>query len=347
MPLRDYSGNPVMLLAPAGPDYSGVEETIRTATQALPQVRVFSDAAAMLGSDQPVLILIPADWPGAADILSQIFRGWITEGKPTVFRTTEGSTYSRFLVISAGSAGVVSPDLGFFMDGSVNRSISIGKENSPERDEFTSHFNRILSSGELASPAEPDVKAVETYIRDRFKRDFPPLAYHSPAHIEDVYESALRIGSAEGVSDEELDLLRVGALFHDAGFLHTTAKHEECGADMASGVLPVFGFSRDQIAVIRSMIMATRIPQDPKNLMDRIMCDADLDYLGRDDFYPIGNKLYVELKQIGVVQDDRSWNTLQQKFLSAHRYHTAFSQANREPQKQARLKEIEEMLSKY
>ena len=319
MPLRDYSGNPVMLLAPAGSDYSGCEEVIRAATQALPDVSLLSDPAAVLGSKQPLFILVPAEWSGASDFVGQIFRGWLKNASPTVFRTSDGITHSRFQVISTGLPGNIPPDLGFFLDGSVNQSIFIGSENSPERAAFISHIRDILTAGILSSPEQPAIAAVETYIRERFKREFPTLAYHNPAHIEDVYESALRIGSAEGVSSEELDLLRVGALFHDAGFLHTTAKHEECGADMAAGVLPVFGFSSEQIVAIRSMILATRIPQDPKNLLDRIMCDADLDYLGRDDFYPIGNRLYVELKQVGVVQDDRSWNTLQQKFLTAHR----------------------------
>ena len=345
MPLRDYSGSPVMLLAPTASDYSEGAGTVRTATQAMPGLRLFSDPAAVVGKNQTLLILVPAEWPGVPDIVGQIFRSWIDNRSATVFRTSDGTAHSRFMIISEESTGTIKPDLGFFLDGSVNRSICIGTEHSPERDAFIAHVNRILDAGVLAAPAKPDIKAVEVYMRGRFNRDFPPLAYHNPVHIQDVYESSLRIGEAEGVSSAEINLLRVGALFHDAGFLHTTAKHEECGADMAAGILPVFGFSQDDIAVIRSMIMATRIPQDPKNLLDRIMCDADLDYLGREDFYLIGKRLYVELKQVGVVQDDRSWNTLQQKFLTAHRYHTVYSQTNREPKKQVRLKEIAEMLS--
>jgi hypothetical protein len=86
--------------------------------------------------------------------------------------------------------------------------------------------------------------------------------------------------------------------------------------------------------------MATKIPQTPQTQLERILCDADLDYLGRDDFFSIGSRLFEEMKGRGFVESEREWNLIQKTFLESHRYHTAFSRANREEMKQQHLQEI-------
>ena len=88
------------------------------------------------------------------------------------------------------------------------------------------------------------------------------------------------------------------------------------------------------------MIIATRIPQSPITQLEKILCDADLDYLGRDDFYEIGNRLFDELKRNGVVETEREWNLVQKTFLESHRYHTNFAKSNRTGAKSARMQEI-------
>ncbi|MFN7601710.1 MAG: hydrolase, partial [Bacteroidota bacterium] len=79
---------------------------------------------------------------------------------------------------------------------------------------------------------------------------------------------------------------------------------------------------------------------------EKILCDADLDYLGRDDFFEISNKLFQEMKDAGVVENEREWNLVQRTFLQGHRYHTGYSKAIRESGKQQRLNEIVEQLKK-
>jgi hypothetical protein len=109
---------------------------------------------------------------------------------------------------------------------------------------------------------------------------------------------------------------------------------------MVNEILPPYGFNADQIKLIQGMIMATRIPQSPKTKLEQVICDADLDYLGRDDFYIIGNRLFEELSSQGIVKTDHEWNLLQKKFLESHCYHTNFSKLNREEFKRKRLEEI-------
>ena len=91
------------------------------------------------------------------------------------------------------------------------------------------------------------------------------------------------------------------------------------------------------------MIMTTQIPQEPHTQLERIIADADLDYLGRDDFYSIGKTLFDEFKIYLNVKDEAEWNRIQLNFLSNHHYHTAYCVRLREPEKQQRLQEIKSL----
>jgi hypothetical protein len=91
--------------------------------------------------------------------------------------------------------------------------------------------------------------------------------------------------------------------------------------------------------------MVTQIPQQPKDILERIICDADLDYLGRDDFFAIGDTLRREFIRYGVVPSDEAWEALQMKFLTNHAYHTASSQVLREPAKQSHIRKLAEKMA--
>lgn len=169
----------------------------------------------------------------------------------------------------------------------------------------------------------------------------PTLYYHGLHHVLDVVEAADRIAGAEGVTDSEsLTLLRTAALFHDVGFLSTYKGHEEAGCSYVRRVLPGFGYEPGQIDAVCGMILATRIPQTPRTKLEEILCDADLDYLGRDDFGPIAHSLYAELKARGMVADEPSWNRIQINFLSSHHYWTPTAVATRQATKAHHLDEL-------
>ena len=88
------------------------------------------------------------------------------------------------------------------------------------------------------------------------------------------------------------------------------------------------------------MIRATRIPQSPKTQSEQILADADLNYLGRDDFFAISHKLYLELLHLGIVSDETEWDTIQIGFIESHRYFTKTAINLREDKKQSNLEKI-------
>ena len=134
----------------------------------------------------------------------------------------------------------------------------------------------------------------------------PGLTYHSPSHTEDVLQQLERIAAAESITDTRLLLLmRIAALFHDTGFLRTYKKHEEASCVILQEMMDTSQFDESEIKLINGMIMATKIPQLPHNLPEMIICDADLDYLGRNDFETISNSLMNEFLAYSVIKNEQ------------------------------------------
>ncbi len=168
----------------------------------------------------------------------------------------------------------------------------------------------------------------------------PKLYYHGVHHSLDVLEVINQYIKREKVGKHNAKLLRIGTLFHDIGFSISIEDHEERGTEIAGKYMLEYGFSKKDIEVVQRLIMATRIPQSPKNFLEEIICDADLDYLGRNDFYPISNQLFKEIKVYSDIKNKNEWNNIQIKFLEAHHYYTEFAKKNRQPKKEERLKEL-------
>ncbi len=184
-----------------------------------------------------------------------------------------------------------------------------------------------------------------SFILEKLKAELPQhLSYHSVGHVNDVVQATGQIAGKEGVSGEDLTLLLTAALFHDSGFLFGAAVHEKKSCEIVKEYLPDLEYTEEQIEKICGMIMATRIPQTPHNLLEEILADADLDYLGRDDFFTIGNRLYDELAMYGIVNDREDWNRLQIRFLENHHYFTQTAISMRKAKKEEHLQLIKSQL---
>lgn len=172
----------------------------------------------------------------------------------------------------------------------------------------------------------------------------PSLYYHGIHHTIDVLSAISQICKAENVAGDDLILLKTASLLHDSGFMVQDVGHEDAGCTISRETLPGYDYSPEQIDIVCGMIMATKIPQSPKTKLEEIICDADLDYLGRNDFYPIAKSLYKELLERGAQIDETEWNKNQIKFLSAHHYFTSFAQTHREANKQQRIAELKKVV---
>lgn len=195
----------------------------------------------------------------------------------------------------------------------------------------------------MTSPKKiaPDFEKAEAFILETLQQELSSsLTYHGYHHTMDVMQAAMVIADEEHITDEERSLLRVGIAYHDSGFIHTYKLHEEKSCELAKEFLPAFGFTDLQIETVCNMILATKIPQSPKTKLECIICDADLDYLGREDVQAIAATLHKELNLHTGSMDEKRWDEVQIHFLRHHHYYTTYSLTHRKQNKQAYLEEL-------
>jgi adenylate cyclase len=187
---------------------------------------------------------------------------------------------------------------------------------------------------------------IQEIILDKLEMDLPGyLFYHNVKHTVDVVTEVELIGWAEGCTDEEILLLKTAALFHDVGHVVAYDNHEYYGTEIAREMLPAYNYSAEQIEKICSLIMSTKLPPRPTNLLENIMCDSDLDYLGRSDFIPVSNTLYEELKAQNKMGSLNDWNKIQVKFITGHQYFTKTARSLREVNKQLQIERIQSLIT--
>ena len=166
------------------------------------------------------------------------------------------------------------------------------------------------------------------------------LTYHSYEHTLDVLNATEIIAIGEIVTETELALLKTAAVFHDIGYIYSRENHEEKSCAIAREKLEELDIDFVTIETVCRLILATRIPQKPTDKLSQILCDADLDYLGRDDYFPISQNVFLEFKRFGVVKNEPDWKEMQIKFLESHKYFTVTANRLRENKKRENLIKI-------
>ena len=168
-----------------------------------------------------------------------------------------------------------------------------------------------------------------SFLMARLEKELPPfLHYHNAQHTKDVLSGAEMLANSENISGDDLIILKTAALFHDSGFLETYSDHEEISCKMSRAWLPQFDYSKDEIEKICELILVTKMPQNPQNKLEKIICDADLFYLGTDRFFITADKLYKELHEAGMVKSREEWSKEEIKFVAAHHYFTPTAKKN-------------------
>lgn len=192
-----------------------------------------------------------------------------------------------------------------------------------------------------------NLDAARDYILKRMASELSPhLHYHSIEHTFDVHHACLELAKIEGVNGSDLALLETAAFFHDSGIIETYENHEEASVRIAREILPEFGYTEDEMKIIECIILKTKLPQSAITLLGEILCDSDLDYLGRPDFFMIAQRLRYEWELMGNRYGLKEWYEMQLRFLGNHTYYTRAARLLRDEGKRKNLAEIERTLGK-
>ena len=167
------------------------------------------------------------------------------------------------------------------------------------------------------------------YVRSFFDAHVDErILYHNRTHTEKVVEAAVKIGQHYQLDEKDFFTVNVAAWFHDIGYYKGgAAGHEEKGAEMAESFLTGTGVDAAVIEAVRNCILATKLPQKPTNLLEEIVCDADLFHLGTDEF---GERNKLLRKEVEAIQHKKiskdQWRKGSIRFLESHHYHTDYCQ---------------------
>ena len=190
-------------------------------------------------------------------------------------------------------------------------------------------------------------KAID-HILGRLRDELSPqLTFHNLSHTQnDVLPAGRKLARLAGLPGEETRLLEVAAAYHDSGYLEICDGHEQVSIQIASATLPGFGFTPAQVQRVIRLILATQVPQCPCDLMEEILVDADLDVLGREDFFERNEALRQELTNMGMEISRRQWLEEQISFLQTHSYFTQAARDLRELGKQKHIEQLRAVLTK-
>ncbi len=195
-------------------------------------------------------------------------------------------------------------------------------------------------------PHTPRLKIVDDYIRKLFSEELPNgIKYHDANHTlhptKGVVAAANRIALSENISESDRELLITAAYFHDTGYIRQFGKNEPIAARMAGRILKLIGYRPEEIQKIQAMILATDLSLKPQDHIQKILCDADLDHFGRNDFFEMDGKLREGRRIRGIdVNDDEKWYNGTLDILSNHKYYTESQKKLRDKEKQKNLQAL-------
>ncbi len=188
---------------------------------------------------------------------------------------------------------------------------------------------------------------MQDFVLSLFKEKLNQNYYfHNEQHTLYVLDKAVEIAHYEKCTEADIELLKVAALWHDAGYINIYFGHEEESCELSKIYLPDFGYNQKEISIVCGMIMATKTPQSPQNLLEEIVADADLEYLGTSSAENKAMLLYKELKYLNPILTEKQWNETQINFIKTHHYFTNYCKTFAEPAKEAYLSKLIKELNK-
>lgn len=193
------------------------------------------------------------------------------------------------------------------------------------------------------------ISAAQSYVTQLFnQRPDPVLIYHNLAHTRQVVQAAEQISSYYRLTESDLLTVMLAVWFHDTGYvLGERKQHEQAGANAARDFIVSQQLSGQLADAVEGCILATRIPQEPKNLLEQIVCDADLFHLGSKEYKKRDKLMRAETElATGRTISSADWTRTSILFLESHKYHTAYCQTLLKQQKEENLERLRSKLEK-
>jgi len=193
------------------------------------------------------------------------------------------------------------------------------------------------------------LKDVIAHVKSLLSRQLSEdMTYHSINHTLDVVKCANEIAEKQNFSEEQIEILNIAAWFHDVGYTEGSEDHEEKGAKLAEDFLRNHEYPEDKIENVIALILATRMPQEPKNNLEKTLCDADLMHLAGKDYFRKADLLHKEIEKTKLCKiSEDEWLKMNQDFLTSHCFFTEYAQRKYESAVKENLRKVRERLKSW
>lgn len=175
---------------------------------------------------------------------------------------------------------------------------------------------------------------VAGFIGDNFTEK---ICYHNIDHTLEVVNSCEIIGGHCQISTEDLETVILAAWFHDTGYFLGCENHESASANIASKFLIEEDIERGIINKVVNCILSTKIPQSPKNILEKILCDADLFHLATEYYFDRSELLRLEFTLHNQNITPEYWLSQSKNFFEDHEFHTSYGNEILLPMKKKNL----------
>ncbi len=184
------------------------------------------------------------------------------------------------------------------------------------------------------------------FVTNLLKQETPEkYSYHTLDHTVRVVKNAILIGAKEGLTSEEMDILRIAAWFHDTGYTKIYQGHETESAALADKFLSQKEVDSQMRKEVTECILATAFLQSAKGRIAKVLCDADLMHLGQKEYFELAEKLRLEHKNVGIGQIKKAdFDNGSIKLFEEHSYYTDFCKNTLLEPKAENLKLIKEKI---
>jgi HD superfamily phosphodiesterase len=188
----------------------------------------------------------------------------------------------------------------------------------------------------------------ENYISALLAEKLPEnFIFHNLGHTLMVRKYAETIGESAGLTAEEMNFLRISALFLDPGYVNSFEKHHEESIALASAFLAEHGVDQQSIDHISEIIRATKIPQSPQDKIAEVLCDADMMYIAAESGMEQLDLLFDEIAmQKQNLDKSSSYEKKYINFLTTHTYFTEYGKTILQPKKEAAVIRIAERMKR-
>jgi HD superfamily phosphodiesterase len=190
------------------------------------------------------------------------------------------------------------------------------------------------------------IKSASEYVTKLLIEKLPiDYTYHNLNHTREVFDFVTEISNNSNLPSEELEMVQVAAWFHDTGFILGYREHENKSVEIAREFLKNMHYADKKIDSIKEIIKATKKGKSPETLPEKIIRDADILHISKEDFYPRSLTLKAEWENIDDIRyTEAEWIQSSLDFINRTFFYTEYAILNYEAGRQKNIIKLNELI---